>query len=467
MSELRLDLDRSCGRLADQVSDALRRAIRSGCLRPGDRLPSSRALALDLAISRGAVVEAYDQLAGEGFVDARRGAGTQVAAHALSTGDERSALVDAVVKATAIAPAAPPPALIDFDLRPGLPELGLFPRTAWQRAHRRATAEVTNADLGYAEPAGHPALRRQLSDHLRRSRGLLTPPAQVVVTAGGTQAVTAIAWALASSGHGTIAVENPTGLRVRQLLEAEGMVVVDVPVDDCGIDMDALVRTDARAVLVTPTHQYPTGVAMHDDRRARLVAWARETDAIIIEDDYDGELQYDRLPVSCLQPLAPDRVVLAGSVSKSLAPGLRLGWAVAPAELAGPIALNRALTDLGAPVLEQLALADLLETGTYVKHLRGIRHTYRGRRDALRRRLDTRVAAAPNTGLHLYLPLPGHDAENLRDACAAHGIAVDTATHPTRGTALVIGYGQLPDRHLDDAANRLTLAIEDSADQPS
>ena len=332
--DLHLAIDRNGGGLSDQIAAELRAAIRSGALAARVRLPASRDLAVDLGVSRGVVVEAYEQLVAEGFLTSRVGAGTTVS--------------PAAAPAPASPVAAPAPPDIEIDLRNAAPDLSLFPRNAWAASLRAALTAIPDRGLGYPVPAGAPILRAELATYLNRVRATVATPERVVVTSGVAQALHLAIRALSQLGYGDrLGIEDPAGLPHRPLLTAAGAELVPVRIDDEGVDVTALDRAGVRVVLLTPTHQYPTGVVLSPARRTALIDWANATDAIIIEDDYDAEFRYDRDPIGSLQGLAPDRVVLAGSVSKALAPGLRLGWLLGPAQVAATVANLRELTDLG------------------------------------------------------------------------------------------------------------------------
>jgi GntR family transcriptional regulator/MocR family aminotransferase len=306
-SEVLIELDRSRPRgLRAQVEDELKAAIRAGRLAPGTLLPSTRALAADLGVTRGVVVAAYDQLLAEGYLSSRAGAGTIVNPTAPTSSSS--------VRTTSAAP----PVLIDF--KPGLPDLSLFPRAAWARATRAALQTLPDADLGYTDPAGLPRLREAVADYLRRVRGVSADPNRVVVCNGFSHGLSLVVRALVDLGHTAFAVEDPGYADPRNEIAWLGARSHGVPVDSDGVDVDALRRTRARAVLVTPAHQCPTGCVLSPARRVGLVEWAREVDGFVIEDDYDAEYRYDRHPVGALQGLAPDRVVYSGTLSKSLAP---------------------------------------------------------------------------------------------------------------------------------------------------
>jgi GntR family transcriptional regulator / MocR family aminotransferase len=452
LSGLQLRIDRAAGGLADQIAAELRTAIRSGRLIRGTRLPASRELASDLGMSRGVVVEAYEQLVAEGFLVSRQGSGTRVAG------------VQAAAPANDVPPEPAPPPTIAYDLRVGTPDLSAFPRGAWLAAVRQVMTAVPHEALGYGDPGGVPELRAELAAYLRRVRAADVAADHLVVTNGVAQGLSLVIGALAQAGPVPLAVEDPHSARTLDLLEAAGAVCVPVPVDDEGIDVGALGRTAARAVLVTPAHQYPTGVVLSPRRRAELVAWAVEVDGVVLEDDYDAEFRYDRDPVGCLQALCPQRVVLLGSVSKALAPGLRLGWLVAPPALAEVARRARATGDLGSPVIDQYALARLLASGAYDRHLRQLRRRYRARRDALAtavaRWLPGAIVHGVSAGIQLYLELPpGHDEATVVAGAAERGVAVE-GVEPLRiasggPPALVLGFARLPEQRIAEAIRLL------------
>lgn len=455
LPDLHLRIDRASGGLADQVAAELRTAIRSGRLAGGVRLPASRELARDLGMSRGVVVEAYEQLVAEGFLVSRQGSGTRIAE------------LDPAAPAADALPASMAPPDIAYDLRVGTPDLSAFPRRAWLAAVRQVMKVAPHAALGYGDPGGVPELRTELAAYLRRVRAAEVAAEQLVVVNGVAQGLHLVIGALAQAGPIPLAVEDPHSVSTFALLDAAGAVRVPVPVDEEGIVVDVLRRTPARAVMVTPAHQYPTGVVLSPRRRAELVAWAVEVDGLVLEDDYDAELRYDRDPVGCLQALCPQRVVLLGSVSKSLAPGLRLGWLVAPPPLAQAARRARATSDLGSPVIDQYALAQLVGCGAYDRHLRQLRRRYRARRDALTealaRWLPGAVVRGVSAGIQLYVELPpGLEEASVVMAAAERGVAVDRAA-PLRverggAPALVLGFARLPEHRIAQAVRLLAEA---------
>jgi len=463
--DLHVSIDRSAGDLAGQIASALRAAARSGRLPPGALLPASRELAADLRVSRGRVVEAYEQLTAEGFLVSRQGSGTRVADVAHGSAQSRPDL-GARRHDHALGPGRSRPPR--YNLIPGTPDLALFPRREWLAAVRHALGTVSHDELGYADPGGVPALRAELAGYLGRVRAAYASPDNVTVVSGVSQGLSLSVRALVATGRDVLAIEEPAGDRIRPSLRAAGARLVPIPVDADGIEVAALRSSEARAVLLTPAHQYPTGVVLSAPRRAELIDWAAGADAIVLEDDYDAEFRYDRDPVGCLQGLSAQRAVLVGSVSKSLAPGLRLGWVVAPGWLTASVREARARSDFGSPVLDQFAFARLIGSGGYDRHLRLARRHYRARRDALVAALarwlpEARIHGV-SAGVHLMVELPtGSDEPAVVAAAAELGLAVAPLA-PMRLAAggppgLVLGYARLPEHRLVEAARLLAKAV--------
>ncbi|GAA4860025.1 PLP-dependent aminotransferase family protein [Kitasatospora terrestris] len=460
-----LHLDLSAGRsrglgVRAALEDALRCAVREGRLPAGTRLPSSRALSADLGIARNTVAEAYTQLVAEGWLASRQGSGTVVA--------ERGPQPEP--------PAAPPaeagPAAARHDLMPGSPDLSQFPRSAWLAATRRALASAPHTAFGYGDPRGRIELRRALADYLARVRGVRTDPDRLLVCSGYTQGLGLVCAALHGRGLRSVAVEEYGLPPQRAVIAAAGLTAVPLPLDGDGARTDLLPATGAGLAVLTPAHQFPTGAALRAARRAAAVAWARAYDGVVLEDDYDGEFRYDRQAVGALQALDPERVVYAGTASKSLAPGVRLGWLALPSALVEPVLERKRLADGQTGVLEQLALAELITSGDYDRHIRRSRLRYRRRRDqlvaALARRAPQVRVTGINAGLHAVLELPSgapDEAELLRRAeragvrlhargwCRAAG-----ADGPAAGSALVIGFGT-PSDHAFPAALEALCAL--------
>ncbi|WP_308169968.1 MocR-like pyridoxine biosynthesis transcription factor PdxR [Acrocarpospora catenulata] len=445
-----MTINREEGGIAGQIARDLREAVRSGRLASATRLPASRELARDLGVSRGAVVEAYEQLVAEGFLESRVGAGTRVALIAPVGSRSRDAR-------------SLPESLDGY--RPTSPDLGAFPRRAWLAALRQVLATLPNDALDYGDPGGVRELRVELAAYLRRVRAADVVPEDIVIVTGVAQGLSLSVHVLAKAKGRPIrlATEAPTSTRQEPLLRRAGAELAGVPVDAEGIDVGALARTGADAVLLTPAHHYPTGVVLSPRRRAELVAWAAATGAVILEDDYDAEFRFDRDPVGCLQGLAPGRVVFTGSVSKALAPGMRLGWLAAPPALAAAVRRARAELDLGSPVLDQYTLAYFIRSGGYDRHLRRMRREYRVRRDALVTALaehfpDVRVQGI-SAGLHLYAEVDGDPAAFAGQA-QAYGLAAESA-----GQGVAIGFACLSEHRIAGAVRAMAGVKGDPAGQ--
>jgi GntR family transcriptional regulator/MocR family aminotransferase len=441
--ELLLDVRRDApGTLGAQIENQLRRAIRDGVLRPGARVPSTRDLARQLGVSRRIAVDAYGQLAAEGWLVLRQGARPRVS-DAGGTGGTGGAA----------AWAPPAPAAVRYDFRPSVPDVSSFPRQGWLRALRQALADMTVADLGYGDPRGVEPLRAALADYLGRVRGVVADPSRVVVTSGFQQGLDLTCRVLAARGARRMAFEDPSFLEQRQVAAGAGLEPVGVPVDAEGIRVEALERAGADAVVVTAAHQHPTGVVLSGERRAALLAWLREHDAVAIEDDYDAEYRYDRAAVGALQGLDPEHVVYAGSASKTLAPALRLGWFVVPDGLLDAVAAAKHLADQQTDRLEQHALALFLARGDLDRHLRRMRASYRRRRDALVDALGEELPDATvrgiAAGLHATVELRASDDEAAIVAEASRRrVALATMTEhwvgePSGPPILLLGYGQV------------------------
>jgi GntR family transcriptional regulator/MocR family aminotransferase len=442
--ELLLALDRARPEpLRAQLERALREAIRSGRLQQGERLPSSREMARDLGVSRGLVQDCYVQLQAEGYLSTHVGSATRVA------------------RAAQDAPpaAVPKPApKLDVDFRPGVPDLSSFPRSDWLWATREALRDAPNAVFDYGDARGSAALRTILAAYLRRVRGAAADPERTLICTGFAQGLGLALRALARRGVRRVAFETPGYGDADTTTAAAwaGMDPVAVPVDEQGIDVEALIASGARAAVLTPAHQSPTGVVLAPQRRQALVAWAEQHDAMIMEDDYDAEFRYDREPVGVLQGLAPDRVVLLGTVSKSLAPAVRLGWMLCPAALVHAVSAEKEANDRGSPGLDQLAMATLVESGRYDRHLRRMRATYARRREVLVETLTRHAPTIRLTGLaagfHAVAHLPD-DADEQAVIAAARKRSVGLrgmSEHRAGGAAtppqLVIGFGNVNER---------------------
>ncbi|MFD8483379.1 PLP-dependent aminotransferase family protein [Kitasatospora sp. NPDC059673] len=454
-----LHLDLTAGRtrglgLRAALEDALRTAVRDGRLAPGTRLPSSRALAADLGIARNTIAEAYTQLVAEGWLMSRQGSGTVVAERGPQPG-----------------PAVPPPGLrqpvaLRYDLKPGSPDLARFPRGAWLAAARRALASAPHDAFGYGDPRGRIELRRALAGYLARARGVRTDPERLLICSGVQQGLGLVCAALRERGLGSVAVEAYGLPPQHAVITAQGLSMRPLRLDEGGAVTSELAGTEAGLALLTPAHQFPTGMPLRAARRAEAVDWARQVGGYLLEDDYDGEFRYDRHAIGAMQALDPERVVYAGTASKSLAPGVRLAWLALPAALVEPVVRHKQLADGQSGALEQLTLAELIDSGGYDRHIRRSRQLLRRRRDRLVEVLAERAPRVRVTGisagLHAVLELPegspGEDelrARALRAGLRVHTLgwsrAEGTGRPPKWPPALVVGYGTPPD-HVFEAA---------------
>ncbi|MFW5416016.1 PLP-dependent aminotransferase family protein [Nocardiopsis sp. CNT-189] len=488
------------GGLAGWLAGRLRAAIADGRLPTGSRLPPTRTLAAELGVSRGVVTEAYRRLSEGGQISGRGRNGTVVTAAPALVPPSSAALFAPVsepavsepsssessdeppTRASALS-AAPTPggpfsaapgadvfaelraAPARYDLTPGVPSLSAFPRAAWLRAERAVLDGLSAADLGYGDPAGAPALRRAVAGWLARNRGIRADPGEVVIVAGVSQALSMLVPVLAERGIGAVAVEEPGSMGVRRHLAGRGAATPPVPVDEHGIRVGELRATGARAVVLTPAHQFPTGVVLGGERRRELAEWAR-AGGLVVEDDYDAEHRYDRPPVAAFRSLLPDRVCYLGSVSKLLAPALRTGWIVPPPELRGPLAAAKRDDDLGNAVLPQLVLARLMDSGDMERHLRFLRRRHRRRRDAMIGALaaglpDARVHGAA-AGLHLTVTFGGDfDDTALAAAALAEGVKTQPLSWHRRlpgPPGLVLGYAACSPGAIADAVALLARA---------
>ncbi|HZF26408.1 MAG TPA: PLP-dependent aminotransferase family protein [Steroidobacteraceae bacterium] len=461
--ELLLRVDRDASEpLRAQLEQELRAAIRAGRLEAGAPLPSTRALAADLGLSRGIVVDAYEQLLAEGYLIARQGSATSVA--------EGRVITERAEPQRSAKPAPQSAAVpIRYDFRPAVPDTSTFPRRAWHKSLRKVLATAAAGTMGYPDPLGTSAARSALSAYTNRARGTSAHPDRMLVCNGFTQGFRLTCTVLRRLGIEAVATEDPSHEEQREAVRDAGLKCVPVPVDEDGLIVERLEKSAARAVLVTPAHQYPTGAVMSPERRAALLDWATRKQAFIIEDDYDAEFRYDREPIGALQGIAPERVVYIGSASKTLAPALRLGWVVTPEGLVEEFARVKKREDRGSASLEQLAFADFIERGELDRHLRRMRRIYRGRRDtlvtALRNHLPKRRVFGIAAGLHLMLELPS-GADESEVVAAARKLSVNvTGTQEYRGRtrlppSLILGYGVLRDSAVAEGVRRLASVVE-------
>ena len=452
-----LHLEVAGSRVRSALEAALRDAVRNGRLATGVRLPSSRDLAGDLGIARNTVADAYGQLVAEGWFEAKTGSGTWVA--------EQPVPAAVRPRTDGVSQPADP----RYDLRAGVPAVSAFPRRAWQAAGRSALAAAGDQVLGYPDPRGLAELRTALAGYLGRARGVLARPENIVICTGFVQALALICRVLCERGKSVLAIEAYGHMLHRRITTAHGMELASLAVDAAGAVPDMLESSGAAAALLTPAHQYPLGMTLAPGRRTAFVRWAARTDGFIVEDDYDGEFRFDRQPVGAMQALAPGQVIYAGTASKSLAPGLRLGWLVVPDPLIDELIATKELSGGANGTLEQLTLATFIESGGYDRQIRQARLAYRRRRDRLTAALRRAAPAVRLTGiaagLHAVAELAGADSEaDVVARAARHGVAVDglrsyAAPGHEREPALVVGYGRPAEHAFTTAVGRLCAAL--------
>lgn len=457
--------------LAQQLYEQLRHAISAGRLLPGDQLTPSRQLAGELGVSRHTVTTAYGRLVAEGYAEGHAGGGSVVAP--ISVTPPRAAGTVAALRPgrrfTGWAPIFEIPSpRYRFDLRPGLPDPGLFPAALWRR---RVAAALASDPVEYGDPAGEITLRRAIAAWIARSRSVRAGQDTIVITSGAQHAIDLIARILIEPGD-TVAVEDPGYLPVARLFGALGASVAGVPVDDQGLVVD-LLPPSARIVYVTPSHQFPLGMTMSMPRRAALLRWAQQHGAAVIEDDYGTEFRYVDRPLEPLQALdTSGRVVYVGSFSKSLSPAIRLGFAVVPPSLAQPIAALRQLIDWHPPTAMQTAMASFIDDGLLDKHIRRSQRVYAERRLLLTQALSGPLAShltarTANAGLHITAVLrDGLHEDAILPTATKHGIDMEGLRHfhhaspPRQG--LVLGFGAITTTDLPAAVHTLGRVLTSS-----
>ncbi|HWU72181.1 MAG TPA: PLP-dependent aminotransferase family protein [Sphingomonas sp.] len=457
-SDLPLAIDRDADEsLGAQLRRGLLDAIRRGVLRPGVKLPSTRTLAAQLGVSRPLIVDAYGQLAAEGYLALRQGA--------------RPIVAPGVTPVELSPEEVKPVETIRFDLRPAMPDVGMFPRREWLRAIRTVLGSLPASDLGYGDLRGSPVLRSALADYLGRVRGVVADPACIFVTSGFAEGPALACAAFHARGIRRVAVEDPS-YSDWIAVDKSGLHRLPVQVDEHGVDVDRLVALGVDAAFVTPSHQFPVGGVLSAMRRQRLIRWLQEADALALEDDYDAEFRYDQAPTGALQGLARDNVVYAGTASKTLAPALRLGWLVVPPALAPVMHAELRRWSEGPPRIDQDALAELLRTGAYDRQLRKMRRHYRERRDQLLAALSRLIPGisieGAAAGLHVTVRLPDTiDATGeagIVDHLRTRGIAIEgTARYsatPGGPRRLFIGYGRIAESGIEPSIAVLAQAVD-------
>lgn len=470
-----------------QLYEGLRTAILSGRITPQQRLPSSRALARQLSVSRNTVSQAYAELEAEGYLAGRRGSGTYVSgglpeeppegspqnpvmeappSRRASRVERSGAMREGI--AAAEAGARPRPDL-PYDFYPGQGAWDAFPRETWRRLLARQWRNGWQEAMDYGDPGGYRPLREQVAAYLAGSRAVRCTPEEVVIVNGTQQALDLLARILLEPGD-SVALENPGYPAARQVFHSYGARLLPVPVDREGMLADRLRGSRVRLALVTPSHQFPTGATLSLPRRLSLLAWARAESGLVVEDDYDSEFRFEGRPLASLQGLDDTHsVVYLGSFSKVLFPSLRVGYAVLPPDLVWPFEEAKDLTDRQTPILEQQVLAGFLGEGHFERHLRRMRQLYRERRRALMEALEQHLGGAvrvmgASAGMHLMLSLHLTMGEaEVVERAASLGVGVYPAGRyyhsPDPSPALVLGYAGMPEERIRDGVALLARAV--------
>jgi GntR family transcriptional regulator / MocR family aminotransferase len=452
--------------LIRQVYDQIRLSIVRGGLRAGEQLPSTRQLARELGVSRIIIVEVYEQLLAEGYLESRQGAGTYIAEGASLEVIQREHFPPVQTLADSSTESR---SLIDF--RSGLPALDLFPRKLWGQLGLRVCTESSPSVFGYDQPEGCSQLRIALTRSLAKTRRVRCHPDQLVITAGAAQAFSLVARLLLSSGAEVI-IEDPVTYDVQRIFSAAGARLCPIPVDEDGMQTPLLPQEEHPAfIFVTPSHQFPLGGLLPIQRRIQLIQFARTTGCFIVEDDYDSEFRYSGTPVSSLQELDPEHVIYVGTLSKSLSPALRLGYVVLPLPLIEQCRRLKELTDLHSPVVEQLTLARFIDDGHLERHILKMKRIYRIRREALIAALTTsfpnRVRVSGEaTGLHLTAEFHGKafTEQTLADLEEAGVRLYPVERHAIRKgryqSTVILGYGNLTPDELYEGVRRMKTVLD-------
>ncbi|PLR76267.1 GntR family transcriptional regulator [Bacillus sp. V3-13] len=449
--------------LIRQIYEQIRTRILNGELTAGDCLPSTRELSANLGTSRNVVVEAYEQLLAEGFIEGRQGSGTYVAQGAFLAQNRQSEFFESQQTKEETND------YIDF--RSGLPALDMFPRHVWGQLAKQVSLETPPAIFGYGYPEGRSELRNILSLYLQRTRGVHCRPEQLVITSGATQALSLIANLLLSTGDEVI-IEDPITHEIQTIFSSPGSVLYPIPVDEQGMKTDLIpITKKPKFVFVTPSHQFPLGGTLSIQRRIQLIQFARMADCYIVEDDYDSEFRYHGAPIKSLQGLDPERVVYIGTFSKILSPALRLGYLILPPALTERVKDLKWFTDLHTPSLDQLTLARFIDERHLERHIRKMKKVYKKRHDHLKKCLvkefGTQVkVSGDSTGLHLIAEFPNIEfsSQKVNEIMKEYKVKIypvelHTIRKSTHQNKVILGYGNLTLEEIEEGIDRLSKAI--------
>ena len=449
--------------LIRQIYKQLRSKILNGELSAGYRLPSTRQLAEELEVSRNVVLEAYEQLLAEGFLEGHQGVGTFVAEGAY------------LKKTDTILPFTIEKNLLKknddiIDFRSGIPALDLFPRKQWGQLSKRVSIETDHSIFGYDSPEGRIELRSVLADYLLRTRGVECHPNQLVITTGATQALTLIAKLLISTND-TVIIEDPITHEIQTIFQSYGASLFPIKVDENGMNTNQIPQEIKPAfIFVTPSHQFPMGGTLSIQRRIQLIEFARKVDSYIIEDDYDSEFRYEGPSVSSLQGLDPNRTIYIGTFSKILSPALRLGYLILPPALIEHGRKLKYFSDLHTPSLEQLTLALFIKEGCLEKHIFRMKKIYRKRRDFLKEQLyntfgDQVTVHGDSTGLHLIAEFKEIKfTENLlsrmnKQSVKVYPVELHTIHRNSYTNYIILGFGNLNENEIAEGIKRIKRAL--------
>lgn len=448
-----------------QVYQQIRERILNGDLQSGERLPSTRELSSELTVSRNVILEAYDQLLAEGFLDSRRGSGTFVAEGAFLKQPEKIHTLDWVDKKNK------EKNIIDF--RSGIPALDLFPRKTWGKLSYSLWNDIAPSNFGYDIPEGRLELRQVLSRYLSRARGVECHPEQIVITSGATQALTIVSRLLLSPNAKAI-IEDPITCDIQSIFKASGSSLYPIPVDENGM-RTALLPEDInpKFIFVTPSHQFPLGGILPIQRRIHLINYARKNNCYLIEDDYDSEFRYEGPTVSSLQGLDPERVLYIGSFSKILSPALRIGYLILPMHLIEKCRQLKWFSDLHTPSVDQLILARFISEGYLERHIAKMKKFYKNQRDFLIDCLNTTFLnkiqiLGYSTGLHLIAELKEIEfSKELLEKIELHGVKVypvedHTIEKDKYHNRIILGYGHLRKEEIKEGVIKLYQALYNS-----
>ena len=445
-----------------QIYQQLRAQILGGVLREGDALASTRQLASELSVSRSTVVEAYDMLLAEGFLESRQGAQTIVASGvAMQVLPGQKSQTNAITARNILA-----------DFTTGRPDLSGFPQAHWQRTLTQGVRALSVADYGYTGPQGYAPLRMEIAEWLSRSRGIDVPAEDVFITAGATHALHILADLLCGDG-GSVILEDPCHKGLYDTLIAANCGIVPISADDHGMQTELLIKDEhAKMIYVTPSHQFPLGGILPAARRTALIRYAREQEIYIVEDDYDSEFRFAGAPISPLYALDPQRVIYIGTFSKTMFPALRIGFALLPKQLQSTWRYLRTHNDVQNPIFDQAALATFLQTRALDRHVRNMKKRYAARRQALVAALVDQfgkncVVCGDEAGLHLAVQIKCCVfLDDFHAFCRDRGVVVKTMeshciAKNKHQDQLVIGYGHLEPEEIERGVQLLAEAIRD------